>query len=67
MHQLVLDNIEYILIFIIAAQALILYGQSRVKDWAEQLFVSILEFMRAVNSINTQHQKSLDKIEDKLK
>lgn len=66
MHQFILDNIGVILAIIVIAQGVILYGQSKIYEWAKITFSEILEFMISTNIINTHHQKVLEEIKKKL-
>lgn len=67
LHQFIVDNIEYVLIVILAAQALILYGQSRIYDWARAMFLEIVDFMMSTNNISKIHQQKITDLETKLK
>lgn len=49
-HQFVMDYLEFILFIIIAAQGLILYGQSAVYKWTIQMFTAFGDWLSDVES-----------------
>lgn len=63
-HQFILDYIGVFLFIIIAAQAIILYGQSRIYEWCKGVLQYHNEILQALGILIMDQ---VEKTEDKTK
>lgn len=66
MHEFILDHIETILAIIILAQAIILYGQSKIYDWTRGLLKEVLVFMKASGHLHNSTNSVIKRIKEKI-